>query len=297
MVWPMSNLEVLIPRNFGFFLEGPAASKNVNYLVMCKSQEGWRSSNLRVLVSWRAMRQTISLIFTRVSLSIALMNCALTSMASAQQGVKIHMHLDGGYAADGVLFEPTDRKPAPAIILIPDELGLSERTNTQARQLIAQGFVVVEVDLYRGESANDAQRAQELSRALPPKRVMQDLAAAFSFLSGQPNVVKDRIGAFGWSSGGTYALRLASAEPRLHAVVSYGGTPPTDLTELKSIQASVFAVFVTRDNKRTLAVFERTMHKLGKKIQVKFYHAPDAEDAQHRIDKYLASTLNEPIGR
>jgi hypothetical protein len=47
--------------------------------------------------------------------------------AEAQSGIRIHMHGQDGYAADGLLYTPTGHPPFAAIVLIPDERGLTQR--------------------------------------------------------------------------------------------------------------------------------------------------------------------------
>jgi carboxymethylenebutenolidase len=122
---------------------------------------------------------------------------ALLTQAEAQ-GVRIHMHVDGGYAADGELYTPSGDPPFAAVLLIPDERGLTQRVTDAAASLAEAGFEAVAVDLNRGLSADAAQHSDEQAR--------HDLAAALAFLSLQTTVRAQDIGAFGWGSGGRYAL-------------------------------------------------------------------------------------------
>jgi dipeptidyl aminopeptidase/acylaminoacyl peptidase len=52
--------------------------------------------------------------------------------------------------------------------------------------------------------------------------MLMDSVAAFRALQRQPGVDPRRVGAAGWSMGGTFALLLAAHEPRVRAVASFG---------------------------------------------------------------------------
>ena len=127
---------------------------------------------------------------------------ALVARADAQ-GMSIHMHSGEGYAADGVLFEPTaGQAPFAAIVVIPDERGVIKQITDSAQDLAAAGYFVVVVDLNRGEAPGVAK--------LSDGQAMHDLNAALAFLSKQSRVRRDCFGALGWDSGGKYARRLAA---------------------------------------------------------------------------------------
>jgi len=141
----------------------------------------------------------------------ALTLLALLFTRAEAQGVNIHMHSGEGYAADGVLFEPaTGQPPFPAILLIPDERGLTKRVTDTAQDLSAAGYFVTVVDLNRGEPPDVAKRSGE--------QALHDLNAALGFLAKQARVRHDCVGALGWQSGGIYALKLAAADPKICTV-------------------------------------------------------------------------------
>jgi len=137
------------------------------------------------------------------------------------QGVSIHMHSGEGYAADGVLFEPASgQSPFPALLLIPDEHGVTQLVTDTAQDLSAAGYFVTVVDLNRGQPPDVAKHSSE--------QAVHDLNAALSFLAKQSRVRHDCVGALGWQSGGTYALKLAAADPKICAVVVWGAVPSLD---------------------------------------------------------------------
>jgi dienelactone hydrolase len=159
---------------------------------------------------------------------------ALLPTRAGAQGVSIHMHSGEGYAADGVLFEPTiGQPPFAAILLVPDNSGLSDRVTDTAQTLSAAGYFVTVVDLNRGQPPDTTKPSND--------QAMHDLNAAVAFLSKQPRVRHDCIGALGWQSGALYALKLAAKNPEICAVAIREVSPPKNTPKLSSPHAAVMA--------------------------------------------------------
>src|SRR5690349_23364131 len=157
--------------------------------------------------------------------------------SSAQQAAKIHMHLDDGYAADGLLFQPEVAQAPGALLLIHVGWGVPQSVLDEAHRLSCAGYLVVVVDLYRGRVAANATEAAAMARELSRDSVMHDLRAGLAFLRQQTSVRPNHIGVVGWSSGGTYALRLAAVEPGVSAVVTLGSPRGPDPGQLKPVKA------------------------------------------------------------
>lgn len=180
----------------------------------------------------------------------ALALLALMITRAEAQGVSIHMHSGEGYAADGVLFEPaTGQPPFRALLLIPDENGVTQRVTDAAQDLSAAGYFVTVVDLNRGQPADVAQHSSELA--------VHDLNAALGFLAKQSRVRHDCVGALGWQSGGRYALKLAATDPKICAVAVRGAVPRSSLKHAAVMVSKVEAGDL---RERTLAFFKAHLH-------------------------------------
>ena len=190
--------------------------------------------------------------------------------------------------------------------------GLNDWVKEQASRLADQGYVALAVDLYRGKVAATPDEAHEIMRGVPEDRAQRDLHSAFQFLSSQPDVRKDRIGAIGWCMGGGYALDVALAEPTLAAAVIHYGHLATDPESLKKINASILGLFGAQDRgipPADVHKFEKALKQMGKTIDVKIYddagHAfenpnntagyreADAADAWRRTVDFLGNTLKK----
>lgn len=216
----------------------------------------------------------------------------------------------GSETASGLLYLPSGAGPYPAIVVIQEWWGLNDWIKEQASKLADAGYVALAVDLYRGQVATDADTAHQLSRGLPQDRGVRDLISAVQFLSKRSDVNPERIGAVGWCMGGGYAAQLAIADPNLRAVVINYGALPTDPAQLSKIQARVLGNFGGLDKgipPTAVNAFVDAMKSQGKSVDAKIYpdaghafenpnntqgyKAADSEDAQARMQKFFAQTL------
>ncbi len=247
---------------------------------------------------------TRTLAFTSVILLFA---CACFA-----SDAKTVSYKSGDETVQGVLYTPSGHGPFPALIVIHEWWGLNDWVKEQASKLSDQGYVTLAIDLYRGKVATTPEEAHEIMRGVPEDRAKRDLHAAFDFLSSQPNVRKDRIGAIGWCMGGGYSLDVALQEPTLAADVINYGHLATDPDALKRINAPILGLFGAQDRGITptdVHAFQHTMEGLGKKIEINIYddagHAfenpnnkdgyrpADAANAWNRTVTFLAATLKK----
>ncbi len=216
----------------------------------------------------------------------------------------------GNETIQGLLYLPEGTGPHPAIVVIHEWWGLSSWIKEQAARYAAEGYVVLAVDLYRGQVTNDMETAHELSRGLPQDRGVRDLVSSVAYLRTRKDVVPNKIGAVGWCMGGGYALQLAIAEPSLAAVAINYGALATDLSALSRIQAKVLGNFGGKDPgipPQSVETFEKTLRQLGKEVNIKVYpdagHAfenpanekgfrpTDTADARERMDHFFSAAL------
>ena len=236
-----------------------------------------------------------------------LVRTQIVSYPSGQETVRGYLALPA---------EPTQAMPSgqsgrrPAIIVVHGDHGLDDWTKEQARKLAARGYVVLAVDLYRGEVAHDTEDAHELMRGLPDDRGLRDLEAAFAYLAARLDVRKTKIGAIGWNMGGWYALQLAIHQPSLAACVVNESALPTDRADIDRIRAPVLGNFAADDRgipPAALSEFQKAMQAARESADLKAYpgasdgfdqptdadhYRPDAAaDAWNRTLAFFARTL------
>lgn len=171
--------------------------------------------------------------------------------------------------------------PLPGVIVIHEWWGLTDGVRAMADRIAAEGYVVLAVDLFGGQSTRSPAeaRAMMVNVIENPSLAEENIRQAYQFLvdSGQA----PRIGALGWDFGGGWALNTAMLFPdELDAAVIYYGQLITDESRLAAVAAPILGLFGGKDRGipvETVRDFEETLEKLGKNYEIEIY--PDAKHA------------------
>jgi len=151
-------------------------------------------------------------------------------------------------------------KKLPAVIMIHEFWGINDNIRSMARTLAKQaGYVVLAVDLFKGQSTNDPNQASQLVKSVRdnPQEAISNLQAAVKYVSSLPFVDSSKIASFGWCFGGGQSLQLAlhSEQHPLAATILYYGTPLViDKQELSKIKWPVLGIFGDHDQANPLSL-------------------------------------------
>ncbi len=149
----------------------------------------------------------------------------------------------------GYFVAPSDMfEPLPAIIMIHEWWGLTDEMRARADRLAAEGYIVLAIDLFGGQTASDPTAARKLMLSVveDPRSANENIRGAFEFVSetaGAP-----RVGAIGWRFGGTWALNTALLFPgKLDASVIYYAQVTSDEEKLRSVTTPILGLFAADD--------------------------------------------------
>jgi carboxymethylenebutenolidase len=137
--------------------------------------------------------------------------------------------------------------------MIHENRGINDNIRNMANTLAKQaGYVVLAVDLFKGQSAQDPNQAMKLTQLARanPQQTISNLQAAVKYVSSLPFVDSSKIASIGWCFGGGQSLQLAlhSDQHPLAATILYYGTPlVTDKQELSKIKWPVLGIFGDKD--------------------------------------------------
>lgn len=126
--------------------------------------------------------------------------------------------LSEGDRIAGALFLPDSSVAAPAVILCHGGLDFKENFYGFAEYLARRDVCALAIDM-RGHGESEGRRFH-----VEMKRWVADIRAAIGFLENHPLVWPGKIGAFGYSSGGTAVLEAALVEPRLKTLAVLSAT-------------------------------------------------------------------------
>jgi carboxymethylenebutenolidase len=206
---------------------------------------------------------------------------------------------------------PSDMvEPLPAVIMIHEWWGLNDNVRAMAQRLAGEGYIVLAVDLFRGETASSPEAARQLMLQVveDPQSAAANIRQAYAFvndIAGAPSTAS-----LGWCFGGVWSLNTAMLFPEdLDAVVIYYGQVTDDEEKLRPISAPILGFFGDADRGISVEAvdgFKQSLERLRKAHQVHVYpgagHAfanptgnnykPEyAEDAWRKTLEFLEQNL------
>jgi carboxymethylenebutenolidase len=216
-----------------------------------------------------------------------------------------------GVSLRAYLASPQGEGPFPAVLLVHEFYGINQDIIQKADLLAEQGYLVLAVDAYRGNTTRLIPRAIWLVVTTPQEQIRADIDAGYQYLASQPQVNPARIGAVGFCFGGTQVMHLGTRNPDLRAtVIYYGNGPITDPQALGVMGQSgpVLGIYGELDQGIPLEQvrgFEQAMQERGIPHQVTIYpgvgHAfvhmdtlsvpGPAQDAWNEMLRFLAENL------
>lgn len=145
-------------------------------------------------------------------------------------------YTSGGAPIRATLCEPAgEEADLPAVLVLHGCGGPSPGLEAEVgRGLATRGLVTLSVAYFGQTTAPDRVAGNWCATPSVPADALlaaatawlRHLADGVALLQSQPRVGRDRIGAVGWSLGGTVALGAAAVDPRIRAVVLYAGGFP-----------------------------------------------------------------------
>lgn len=123
----------------------------------------------------------------------------------------------------GRFHRPDDTGSYPGLVLVHDVWGLSEHSQALAADLAAEGFGVLEIDLYRALGDFEIQDPGAHIRSLSDPEILADLDRGADRLAGEPCCQGRKRGVLGVCMGGTFTLLAACLSDRFAAAAPFYG--------------------------------------------------------------------------
>lgn len=174
--------------------------------------------------------------------------------------------------ANGYFARPTGNGAYPGVVLIHENRGLRSEIKTAAEDLAKEGYMVLAVDLYKGNVLETQDEARAYSSQFNQEEGLANMRAAVAYLRGEGAT---KIGSWGWCFGGRQSVNLAiSGEPLDATVVYYGGGMATTTQQLQPIDWPVMGVFGDADQAipvEMVNTFESSLNTLGIENEIYIY--------------------------
>jgi uncharacterized protein len=134
-----------------------------------------------------------------------------------------------GDALASTLFLPKSTAPAPVLIICHGAGEFKENYFELCQFMAAKGIASLAIDMH-GHGGSAGERFH-----VKIQHWVTDIQAGVEFLTNFPRVDRDKIGAFGLSSGGTAILEAALIEPKLKVLITLDATVRNSLPLAQSL--------------------------------------------------------------
>lgn len=221
-------------------------------------------------------------------------------------------YLDGSPETVGYISLPEGDGPFPAVILIHEWDGLTDRIRQTADALADEGYVALAADMYAGRTGSnrDENMALVQEARANPDAMIANLDAAVAWLRARDDVT-GRVGAMGWCFGGGVALSFGLDGVEHEATAIFYGSLLDDPERLAALDHEVYGTFAELDEgipPEQVEAFVAALDAAGIENDVHVYDGVDhgfwlkvdqdpeartepARDAWQRLRAYLSRTL------
>jgi carboxymethylenebutenolidase len=145
---------------------------------------------------------------------------------------------------NGYIARPSQEGNYPGVVMIHEWWGLNDNIRREARELAAEGYIVLAVDLYNGKIATTPDQARQYRTELNQDTAIQNLRSAVAHVR---DAGAEKVASLGWCFGGGQSLSLALSGEKLDATVIYYGQLVDDPATLRQIEWPVLGIFGAED--------------------------------------------------
>ena len=156
-----------------------------------------------------------------------------------------------GATAPGYLAAP-DSGSGPATIVLQEWWGLDSTIRRVCDRFAGEGFFALAPDLFRGETTDKPDEAEQKMMAMSMDQAEKDMRGAVDFLAEQDGVEGQGIGSVGFCLGGGLSVWAGTVNPKVKAVVSYYYVMPHGKPDFSKLQGPVLGHFGTNDDFNSL---------------------------------------------
>jgi carboxymethylenebutenolidase len=193
--------------------------------------------------------------------------------AASAEEVRVRGVAPGHLRVPAYLALPHGEGPFPGVVVIHEIHGLNEHIKDITRRFARAGYAAIAVDLFGG-GPRLVCMARVMAGGLTGsvhRYGVSDLRVALTYLSAQPEVDAERLGAIGFCLGGGYAIAWACTDRRLRAIAPFYGTNPRPLRAVAR-SCPVVGSYPARDfTARSGRRLDQALQRYGVPHEIKIY--------------------------
>lgn len=180
----------------------------------------------------------------------------------------------GGETVRAYLALPASISARGGAVVAHEWWGLNDQIRGVADRLAGEGYASIVPDLYRGEVAEDPEKAHELMRGLQEGRATDILRAAASYLQRTEEAAGTKAAVIGFCMGGRLALLAAIGGREVAGAVMFYGQPVVEKERLGPLSVPVLGLFGAEDRGISVSdvrAFESAAKAAGKQVETHLY--------------------------
>ena len=184
---------------------------------------------------------------------------------------EVEFQANGG-TAPGYLAAPEGK--APGVVVLQEWWGLEPHIRDVCDRLAGEGFLALAPDLYRGETTEQPDEAEQKMMAMSMEQAEKDMRGAVDYVAEHEQFEGKGVGSVGFCLGGGLAVWAATANPKVKASVSYYYVMPHGKPDFSKVQGPVLGHFGTGDDFVSVddaKALEEEIRSAGNEVEFHFY--------------------------
>jgi len=208
----------------------------------------------------------------------------------------VEFQANGG-TAPGYLAVP-ESGSGPGVIVLQEWWGLEDHIKGYCDRFAAEGFLALAPDLFRGETTEQPDEAQQKMMAMSMEQAEKDMRGAVDYLAGHEGFEGAGVGSVGFCLGGGLSVWAATINPKVDAVVTYYYVMPHGKPDFSKLDAPVLGHFGTADDFISVEdarALEQELRDAGADVDFEFYEGAGHAFANdhNRLGTYDEGHSNE----
>jgi len=208
----------------------------------------------------------------------------------------VEFQANGG-TAPGYLAVP-EPGSGPGVIVLQEWWGLEDHIKGYCDRFAAEGFLALAPDLFRGETTEQPDEAQQKMMAMSMEQAEKDMRGAVDYLAGYEGFEGAGVGSVGFCLGGGLSVWAATINPKVDAVVTYYYVMPHGKPDFSKLDAPVLGHFGTADDFISVEdsrALEQELRDAGADVDFEFYEGAGHAFANdhNRLGTYDEGHSNE----
>jgi carboxymethylenebutenolidase len=184
---------------------------------------------------------------------------------------EVEFEANGG-TAPGYLALPEGT--GPGVVVLQEWWGVDDHIKDVCDRFAREGFLALAPDLYRGETTDQPDEAQQKMMAMSMDEAEKDMRGAVDYLASHEQYDGSGIGSVGFCLGGGLSVWAATANPKVDAVVTYYYVMPHGKPDFAKVGGPVLGHFGTNDDYISVEdakALEQEIRDAGADVTFEFY--------------------------